>query len=172
MRGGGSGGWAGKLGAMSARMYRALATPGLAVVAMSSDAVQRGPMAALPSPVRTIVPPVVPIAVTPAPAPAPLPISGWVIDGDGTPIPDVAIAVSGVVVAHSEADGAFRIGSLHAGDKLALDASHVFPAEVVWQDGPPPKILLARRIAITARVLASAGGEPVAGATVYLSDGS
>src|SRR5262245_35327369 len=112
---------------MSARMYRALAILGLAVVAMSSDAVQRGPAATLAAPVRTIETPVAPIAVTAPPAPAPLPVAGWVIDGDGTPIPDVSIAVAGVVVATSEADGAFRIADLKAGDKLALDAPHVFP---------------------------------------------
>ncbi|HWO19796.1 MAG TPA: carboxypeptidase regulatory-like domain-containing protein [Kofleriaceae bacterium] len=68
--------------------------------------------------------------------------------------------------------GAFRMSpSSEPVQQLVLDAPHVFPSELVWRASDPvPRILLARRVHLEARVIAA--GAPVAGAEVQLSDGS
>jgi murein DD-endopeptidase MepM/ murein hydrolase activator NlpD len=149
-------------------MWRALAIVGLAGIAMVTDLATRGddapwldPIVEMPKRTVTLAPP--------APATT-APIAGWVIDGNASPIEGVVVSIAGVEVARSEADGAFRVDKLVAGDVIHLDAAHVFPAEVTWIDGPPPRILLARRITVEAHV--TAGGAAASGATVYLSDGS
>ena len=110
------------------------------------------------------------------PAPAELPIAGWVIDGEGAAIAGVQVTArdaAGVPVGagdETDEDGAFRIELPTAGT-IVLEGPHVFPAEVRWQaGGPPPRILLSRRISIDVRV--TAGGAPVEDAEVHVSDGS
>jgi murein DD-endopeptidase MepM/ murein hydrolase activator NlpD len=83
-----------------------------------------------------------------------------------------------IAAADSDAEGAIRFPASAPGvfeviDRtLAFDAPHVFAAEVAWRpDRPPPRILLARRAAIAARVV-DAQNVAVAGAEVRLSDGS
>jgi murein DD-endopeptidase MepM/ murein hydrolase activator NlpD len=93
--------------------------------------------------------------------------------GDGATVAGTVIAA-----ADSDAEGAIRFpasarGVFEVVDRtLAFDAPHVFAAEVAWRpDRPPPRILLARRASIAARV-ADEHGAAVAGAEVRLSDGS
>ena len=117
----------------------------------------------------------VPAVVTPAAPREVLPVAGWVIDGDGLPIAGVQIAIrtgdtTSPVIAETETDGAFRMRPLSGHHQLLLDAPHVFPAEVGWQGGPPPRIMLTRRVHVVAHV--SSGGAAVAGAEVHLGDGS
>ena len=117
-----------------------------------------------------------PIAPAPPPTLTEAPIAGWIIDGAGVPIDAVAIGLRDImgaaeVIATSEADGSFRTDRLTESTTLMLDGPHVFPAEVAWRSGvPPPRIMLARRVEIAARV--TAGGKPVAGAEVQITDGS
>jgi protocatechuate 3,4-dioxygenase beta subunit len=117
-----------------------------------------------------------PRTVDPSPADE-LPIAGWVIDGAGAPIAGVQVTArdaAGVGFGRgdeSDEDGAFRI-ELPTSGTLVFEGPHVFPAEVRWQaGGPPPRILLSRRMSIDARVTTS-GGAPVEGAEVHVSDGS
>ncbi|MEJ7602595.1 MAG: carboxypeptidase regulatory-like domain-containing protein [Kofleriaceae bacterium] len=100
------------------------------------------------------------------------PIAGWIVDGAGLPIAGVRVALRGATVtATSEPDGAFRIAAPAGKRVLLLDAPHVFPAELAWREGQPaPRIMLARRARLEARVLAN--GQPVANAEVRITDGS
>lgn len=126
----------------------------------------------IPHPAGTTLPPIQ--------ASSAAPVAGWIVDGAGKPVDGVTVTLrdpKGVlpdVIATSEADGAFRIDThLLAGEprQVLLDAPHVFPAEVTWQPkGPPPRILLARRASVVARVMAN--GAPVVGAEVQITDGS
>jgi murein DD-endopeptidase MepM/ murein hydrolase activator NlpD len=118
-----------------------------------------------------------PIAPAPPPTLAQASIAGWIIDGAGVPIEGVAIALhdptaaAAEVIATSEADGSFRTDRLTQDAKVLLDAPHVFPAEVAWRSGDsPPRIMLALRVEIAARV--TAGAKPVVGAEVQITDGS
>jgi hypothetical protein len=160
----------------------------VALLALVSGDHGRAPVVA-PEVAQAAPVPVAPPAAPQAAAPvAPLPIAGWIIDGDGAPITGVrvtrrdvgfvgdvgpfgAIAASQTVAVSDEL-GAFRMAPSSAPEQqLALDAPHVFPAEVPWRAGQPvPRILLARRVQLEARVIV--GGAPVAGAEVQLSDGS
>ena len=137
-----------------------------------------------PAPPSTVVAPPAEVAPRSAPAPStPLPIAGWIVDGDGAPIAGVRVTrrdASGPIpvipaipaVAVSDAEGAFRLPPSSATQQLLmLDAPLVFPAELPWRAGDPaPRIMLARRVHLEARV--TADGAPVAGAEVQLSDGS
>ncbi|MCB9571719.1 MAG: carboxypeptidase regulatory-like domain-containing protein [Kofleriaceae bacterium] len=127
--------------------------------------------------------PAPPIAARPAPTPAPAPaapppVAGWIIDGDGAPVAGVIVTLlddagaAPASISTTEADGGFRLALPDAGARtLHLDGPAVFPAEVTWRAGePPPRVLLARRVAIDARV--TDAGTPVAGAEIELSDGS
>jgi murein DD-endopeptidase MepM/ murein hydrolase activator NlpD len=163
---------------------------GVAAVALlallSGDRLGVAPVAA-PEVAHAAQPPAAPQAATQAPAApaASAPIAGWIIDGDGAPIAGVRVTrrdvgdggpfgaiAGGEVVAVSDELGAFRMAPSSAPEQqLVLEAPHVFPAEVPWRAGQPvPRILLARRVQLEARV--TAGGQPVAGAEVQLSDGS
>src|SRR5688572_33251941 len=110
----GPGSGRGTRAALRVWMRRALAILGLAAVAMSSDLVLRGGDA--PAVIAPTVAPAPPKVTLAPPGPiAPLPIAGWVIDGDGVPVPDVAVSLAGAELARSEADGAFRSDKLAAG---------------------------------------------------------
>lgn len=128
-------------------------------------------------------------AATAAAAGESLPIAGWIVDGGGAPIAGVRVVrrepstddpmiapliapSADPAAAVSEADGAFRLPPSSAPRQLlALDGPHVFPAELAWRAGDPaPRILLARRVHLEARV--TAGGAPAAGAEVQILDGS
>lgn len=100
------------------------------------------------------------------------PIAGWIVDGAGLPIVGVRVSLRGAnATATSEADGAFRIAAPTGKRTLLLDAPHVFPAELAWRDGEPaPRIMLARRARLEARVVSD--GKPIAGAEVQITDGS
>jgi murein DD-endopeptidase MepM/ murein hydrolase activator NlpD len=113
----------------------------------------------------------------------PLPIAGWIVDGGGVPIAGVRVTrrdASGAIpaipaipaIAVSDAAGAFRLPPSSATQQLLMvDAPEVFPAELRWRAGDPaPRIMLARRVHLEARV--TADGAPVAGAEVQISDGS
>src|SRR5688572_20985362 len=98
------------------------------------------------------------------------PIAGWIVDGAGLPIAGVRVSLRGAnATATSEADGAFRIAAPAGKRTLLLDAPHVFPAELAWRDGEPaPRIMLARRARLEARVVID--GKPIAGAEVQITD--
>jgi murein DD-endopeptidase MepM/ murein hydrolase activator NlpD len=107
----------------------------------------------------------------------PRPIAGWIVDESGLPLTGVHVTLrdaAGAIVdtADSEAGGAFRIDrAVVASRTLLLDGAPVFAAEVPWHGGDPaPKIMLARRARLDARV--TARGIPIAGAEVHLTDGS
>ncbi|MCW5807124.1 MAG: carboxypeptidase regulatory-like domain-containing protein, partial [Deltaproteobacteria bacterium] len=101
------------------------------------------------------------------------PVAGYIVDGAGKPIDDVRVTLHGAgdVEARSDAAGEFRLPAEATGTKLTLDAPHVFPAEVGWRGGSPPRIMLARRAHAAVRVV-GADGAPVANAEVNLTDGS
>lgn len=110
-------------------------------------------------------------------APETASVSGWVIDTSGEPIAGVEVtwadpAGDEPLVAYTAADGSFRLGdrATQVGN-LTLRGPGVFEAEVPWQGGDKTsRVMATRRMSVYARV--TAGGEPVAGAEVALSDGS
>ena len=164
------------------RVTRALALVGLGVAAIGlgapdgrhtpDDGAEAPPVT--PASVWN-APPVAAVASQPAEDRA---VTGWIIDGAGHPIGGVAIKIrdaAGTVsatIGESEVDGGFHLALPGIGEEtLLLDGPEVFPAELAWLGGdPPPRIMLARRVSLEARV--TAGGGPVAGAEVRLSDGS
>lgn len=109
--------------------------------------------------------------------PSPLPVAGWVIDGAGQPISGVRVTIDredgalANLVATTGDDGAFHLTPFDGAPTVRLDGPDVFAAELRWQPGAPaPRILLTRKVTITARVVAD--DTPVPGAEVSLSDGS
>ncbi|HEU0034122.1 MAG TPA: carboxypeptidase regulatory-like domain-containing protein [Kofleriaceae bacterium] len=130
--------------------------------------------------------PPMPPAIAHKPSPPPLvqlpayvpttPVTGTIVDGAGRPIAGVRVAIrdaaGSMIGVESDGNGDFQIAAPIA-DKhtLLLDGPTVFPAEVPWHAGePPPRILLARRAHLEARV--TAADQPVAGAEVAITDGS
>jgi murein DD-endopeptidase MepM/ murein hydrolase activator NlpD len=112
-----------------------------------------------------------PEPVSPIPSGPVTQVAGTIVDGSGHPITGVHVRILGVF-GDTDPSGGFRIAA-PAADKytVLLDAPHVFPAEVTWRAGdPPPRILLARRARLSARV--TANGAAVPGAEVSISDGS
>ncbi|MBS1117806.1 MAG: hypothetical protein H6Q90_34 [Deltaproteobacteria bacterium] len=105
------------------------------------------------------------------------PIAGWIVDESGLPLAGVHVTLrdaTGTIsdAADSDAGGEFRIDRSVVPDRtLQLEGDHVFTAELPWHGGDPtPRIMLARRAHLEARVMAN--GVAVAGAEVHLSDGS
>ncbi len=122
-------------------------------------------------------PPQDPPASVASPPPPALPIAGWVIDGAGQPVSGVRVTIDhedpalADLVATTDGSGAFHLAPFAGSPTVRLEAPHVLAAELRWQPGAPaPRILLTRKVTITARVIAD--GAPVAGAEIALSDGS
>jgi murein DD-endopeptidase MepM/ murein hydrolase activator NlpD len=136
------------------------------------------PRSAATSAMRFTVPS--PVAVT-EPAPVVIspfvpttPVTGSIVDGAGRPIAGVRVSIREApgAAADSDASGEFRVAAPIAPQHtLLFDGPYVFPAEVAWRVGQPaPRILLARRARLEARV--TANDMPMAGAEVNLTDGS
>jgi murein DD-endopeptidase MepM/ murein hydrolase activator NlpD len=142
---------------------------GLLDAGAESAPVDVRPVMRVVAPAPTPDVPVVTAAPLARSSPALDPIAGWIIDGAGRPI-------AGIVATHdgkhatSDDTGAFRLPVGTPGNKLILDGPSVFAAEVAWHAGEPPRIMLARKAHASVHV--TAGGVPVAGAVVELSDGS
>jgi murein DD-endopeptidase MepM/ murein hydrolase activator NlpD len=101
--------------------------------------------------------------------PADAPIAGWIVDGAGQPIAGASVTVDGRSVT-TAGDGSFRLAATGE-HTLLIAGDDVHPSEVKWRSSAPPaRVLVARRIEITARVVR--GGRPAAGFDVALRDGS
>jgi len=150
---------------------------GIVLALLSLVSGDGGRLAAVPQRVATPRTAAARASAPAATASAPAPIAGWLIDGDGAPLAGVRVirrdaSLAIPVSAVSDATGAFRMPPSSAPEQvLTLDAPHVFSAELPWKGGDPaPRIMLARRVSLEARV--TADGAPVAGAEVQISEGS
>ncbi|MCX5746241.1 MAG: carboxypeptidase regulatory-like domain-containing protein, partial [Proteobacteria bacterium] len=109
--------------------------------------------------------------------PVEVPIAGWLVDAAGAPVEGVRVTrrdptgTSPDRIVVSGPRGEFRIEPAGGHPLLMFDAANVFSTQVTWNvDGPPPRILLARRARLETRVVVD--GHVVAGAEVRITDGS